>query len=329
MNKAYVGFSSPVGYDYNNPANKCSSDMLSSPNPVLVGVTGLLVLFDEIWFPCPSVCPNSMRHLSYVKFVSEEFDELNVDIRQVTSLDNSVLPDVSLNSLHPDGFSKFFEEYYGVEGGVDNHTRTISCLGKEFVGNPSFENLALDLLLLEQLGEGFTHTLNGLTRQMAFPPGLDWLRKDNEDQAIRLADNALTISSIYDLTGPDGPYHPVMEELREHDFIKSFRKWIRNEASTMHNRSACEVMSDLNSITRDFEKSALRSEVSNGSLKNVTISLLEGVAVDLIPGSSSVKAVLDSIDHKRNLEQKRLSTYVAESRGAIWQAHHKTTLYRY
>jgi len=68
---AFVGLSTPLFYDYQNPANRAVTDIRSSPNPVLDSPFGLFLLFDEIWFLCRSLCPHNMRNLPYVKFLDE------------------------------------------------------------------------------------------------------------------------------------------------------------------------------------------------------------------------------------------------------------------
>lgn len=127
MSKAYIGFSTPVGYDYKNAAVKVPSDTSSSPNPIIVGATGIFVLFDEIWFPCRSICPQSMRCLDYVKFVSEEYDEIDVDDGIARNVMKGMSADVNLHSMYSEGYNAFIEKYYGFVG-PDNHTHGINFL---------------------------------------------------------------------------------------------------------------------------------------------------------------------------------------------------------
>ncbi|MDZ4055462.1 MAG: hypothetical protein U1D69_00595 [Polynucleobacter sp.] len=320
MMKAYIGFSSPVGYDYVNEADKCESDLNSSPNPVLVGATGIFTLFDEIWFPCRSICPQSMRGLSYVRFLAEEFPTIQLDLDHVNRISEAVPSDVSLNAIHPDGFNAFMSKYYGISNGVDNHTHGVSAFGQRISGNPSHRNLVLDLHILDQLDNEFTPVLNGLTGRMAFPEGLNWLLNPAENNAIQLADRALSIHSLYDIVGPKGPYHPVVEELREHEFIKSFRNWARGEASALHNRSPEDILLELSTITRDFEESAMLSAIGKNGLRDTTVTYIKDLTLGMAPGAAAIKTTMDLVAQKRWAEQRKLSTFVAQSRGAIWRA---------
>jgi hypothetical protein len=318
--KAFVGFSSPVGYDYVNQALICDSDQSDSPNPVIVGSTGILLLFDEIWFPCRSICPQSMRNLDYVRFVSDERPDIKLDFEVSRAASENLSSQVSINDLHREGYGGFIQSYYGADGGVDNHTHSISFLGENVTGSPTVRNFALDLHLLDQMDGDFVHILNGLTGRMAFPDGFGFLYNPHENRAIQIADRTITIASIYDVTGPSGPYHPVLEELRNHSYLRSFRAWARGEASALHNRPVQEILADLNAVTRDFEEASLRSAIAKDGLKETGVALLKGLALDLAPGAHTIATAIDTVSHYRSLEQQKISAFVANSRGALWKA---------
>lgn len=332
MNRAYIGFSTPVAYDYKNETKPKLDEETSSPNPVLVGITGLLVLFDEIWFACRSICPASMRELPYVKFVSEEYKDFIIDVDRASDIAAEAQEEINYDSVDPEGFEGFIGKYYGSNDAVDNHTHGISWLGSKVFGSANYKNLILDLVTLDQLDQldlSFSHSLNTLTRKLIFPQGLEWLRNDSDDKAVGVVDRALTISSIYDLTGPGGPYHPVMEELRNHNFISSFREWVHGQTSSLHNQSIEDIVEELNAVTREFEQRSLHSAIGKNGLRDVSITLLKGMFLDAIPGSGSVKNTLDIIEQKRHEERRKTYAYLAESTGAMWQAHQKSKVHIY
>ncbi|MCO8269487.1 hypothetical protein M1L60_02650 [Actinoplanes sp. TRM 88003] len=72
MKRAFVGLSTPLGYDYQNPIQPRSETRRDIPNPVLENTTGLLLCYDEIWFPEREFCPFDMHDLPYVKFISDD-----------------------------------------------------------------------------------------------------------------------------------------------------------------------------------------------------------------------------------------------------------------
>ena len=80
----YVGLSTPSFYDYRTRASRAPSDRGSSPNPIVEGAFGAMLLYDELWFLCRSLCPENMRSLPYVKFLDER--------NQVPKIDTDWLP---------------------------------------------------------------------------------------------------------------------------------------------------------------------------------------------------------------------------------------------
>jgi hypothetical protein len=65
---AYIGPSGPIGYDYEHGLNT------RYPNPLLEAPFGLAIMYDEVKFLHPAVCPKSMQKLDFVKFLSDTED---------------------------------------------------------------------------------------------------------------------------------------------------------------------------------------------------------------------------------------------------------------
>lgn len=86
MRRAYIGLSTPIGYDYKNQATKTKADTYSSPNPILDSPFGLLLLFDELVFLTRSLCPENMRRLPYVSFL----DETNLAIVSTEEIETAI-----------------------------------------------------------------------------------------------------------------------------------------------------------------------------------------------------------------------------------------------
>src|SRR5215204_5796630 len=66
-----VGLSTPIAFDYGVEATRTLADVASSPNPILDSPFGLMLLYDELWFVCRSLCPENMRGCSFVRFLDE------------------------------------------------------------------------------------------------------------------------------------------------------------------------------------------------------------------------------------------------------------------
>lgn len=288
----------------------------------------MMILFDEIWFPCRSLCPASMRDLSYVKFISDSEYSTEIDFAEYNEITDKFTESVSLDDIFDGGYGSFIKRYYGGDR-VDSHTHEISFGNGKISASPIQKNFILDLLILNKTNETFTHALNGLTRKMAFPDGLEWLQNDCEDNAIRVADSALSISSIYDLTGVNGPYHPVLEELREHDFVRSFRTWVRDKTGSLHNRSTEDVLTEMNELASSFSAGALQKAVGSDSLREISVDLVEGIALDAIPGASTVKTLLDLRKSMREKDVRKVSAFIADSQTKVWNAHQKSRVHLY
>lgn len=324
LRRAYVGFSTPIGYDYRHLVRKAESDTSDSPNPVLVGSMGLFLLFDEIWFPCASVCPDNMRDLPYVHYLEELRPTIPLFPHEI--LDRWPAPEdgTSIFEVHPDGYGGLTGLYYGRANGVDNHTHGLNCFEADFHGNPTPSNLVLDLYLVDLFHElDLTLVLNESTATYAFPNGWDYLRGRDAGKEISLVERALEISSLYDITGVDGPYHPLVQELREHRYLEAFRKWANCEVTRLDNRTVEDIVQELDATVAEFADRALRKVVGDGGLKHVTVDVAKGIVLDLAPGAHTVARSLSIIRSHKDGQVRKLNAFVAKTRGQLWTEYFK------
>lgn len=297
---------------------------MDSPNPVLVGSMGLFLLFDEIWFPCASVCPDNMRDLPYVRYLEDLKPSIPLLPKEV--LERWRPPQgKSIFDVHPQGYSGLTGRYYGRPDGVDNHTHGLTCFGTSFRGDPTPENLVLDLYLVDTFHDlDLTLVLNESTASYAFPTGLDYLRVTGPENEIGLAERALQITSLYDITGVNGPYHPVVQDLRDHAYLDAFRKWANCEASRLDNRTVDDIIEELDAVVEEFAERALRKAVGDGDLKHVTLDVAKGIAFDLVPGSHTVANSLSIIRSHKEGDARKLNAFVAMTRGKLWTEYLRT-----
>src|SRR5687768_15574318 len=149
MRRAFVGFSSPIGYMYDSKAaaERTNNDQMSSPNPVLFGSMGLMTLYDEIWFACRSLCPQSMRQLPYVKYLDVDGGAIDLAATDFSDEIDSIYDGLSqpnsigLQEMFPQGFGAGMTAYVGGEFATDNHTHGLSFRGVELRGSPSIRQL--------------------------------------------------------------------------------------------------------------------------------------------------------------------------------------------
>lgn len=310
MRRALVGYSTPIGYDYQSPAVTDDQARTEQANPVVVGSMGLMLLYDEIWFAEEWLCPSSMRQLSYCRFLSREKPELTKQVEKMPRIDwSSGAEFPGLNDVDEQGYGGFIEGYYGFSKGVDNHS---------YSGNPTPENLLRDLELIDQCDElGFDLAMNNLTHQFLFPEGLEYLQARTQFEQLELAENALNVVSMYDITGASGPYHPVIDPMRESSFLSDFRSWANQETSSLHNQPVDEIIEELDKRVSEFVAGALSAAVGADGIKETIVDMAQGVALDLVPGAETVHTVLGLIGAAKERSDRRLSAFVADGRASV------------
>ena len=74
----------------------------------------------------------------------------------------------------------------------------------------------------------------------------------------------------------------------------------------------------MNDVVRAFEREALVKAVGREGLKEVSVQLIEGIALDLVPGASSLKTAMGLIRNSSEREERKARAYIAESRGVVW-----------
>lgn len=310
MRRALVGYSTPIGYDYLSPAIKDDQGRTKQANPVIVGSMGLMLLYDEIWFAEEWLCPLSMRQLSYCRFLDREKPQLIKLVEKMPRIERSSdfeYPD--LNDVDEEGFGGFIEGYYGKSNGVDNHS---------FTGNPTPENLLRDLELVDQCDElTFELAMNDFTHRFLFPEGLEYLNARSQLELLELAESALNVVSMYDITGVSGPYHPVIETMRESSFLSSFRDWANQETSNLHNQTVDEILEELDVKVSEFASGALSAAVGSGGIKETLVDMAQDVALDLVPGAATAHKVLGLVGAANERSERRLSAFIADGRSSV------------
>ncbi|WP_345984757.1 hypothetical protein WCX49_08990 [Sulfurimonas sp. HSL-1656] len=220
MREAYIGLSTPVGFDYLNTATKTKADQTSSPNPILDSPFGLMLLFDKLVFLSKSLCPENMRNLPFVEFLDENGslpfvseEEIELAITKIREQNNSRMKTGI-------SFQTAIQEAGVLDGiMVDNHTHSLKIGNYVGYANSDEYNLAIDLLYLSKLqGRTIELVTNSRLRPTHNLPTETWA-------GAKLTE-LLVIDNISNYLSPKGPYHPVIDEVRENKYLDEFRKWI-------------------------------------------------------------------------------------------------------
>ncbi|MGI2112000.1 hypothetical protein ACRN9G_00160 [Shewanella frigidimarina] len=219
MRKAFIGLSTPVGFDYLNSATKTTADQKSSPNPILDSPFGLMLLFDKIIFLSKSLCPENMRNLSFVECLDEQGtlplvtkDEIDLTI---SAMGNNkalkILPGLSFQD-------SVFDAGVFDGMGVDNHTHSLKIGNYQGFANSDANNLAIDLLYLSKLNDSSIELITNSRLRLA-------QNATPEQWTSSKLTELLVIENISNYLTPSGPYHPIIDEVRENKYLNDFRKW--------------------------------------------------------------------------------------------------------
>lgn len=266
---AYIGISYPLLYDYEHQAERCSNDLSDSPNPIIESPLGLITLFDELLFLCRSLCPNNMRNLPYVKFVDELYPDFYFG--DIAAAAHRMERDISLNhsrlrfsdivkAMHIDSWNS-----------LDNHTHGLQLGDMNLFASSNECHFLFDMYVFEALQQMHDEDIELIANSM-FHIGAACGGTQAE-----LTDKII-IPQIPNYISADGPYHSCMEELRENEYIKDFRKWIVKNHS---NLQRSEIQDICVGVERNIEET--RNRVFNKYLQeNRGFSLFKSTSSTLI-----------------------------------------------
>ncbi len=317
--KALVGTSSPIGYDYRTKATKAKSDLSSSPNPILDSPFGILLFYDELWFFCRSLCPENMRELPYVHFVDEEIG-IPENIGQLGWKELDALKDseewkglVRSRRIIPgrDPFREGFGKY-GVtwDNAIDNHTHGLSIGGIEANGNPTEDRLLFDLVLSKSLKlDGFELITNSYTHTMLESPRYSGVPSHEISEFMVVQDIPNYLSKM-------GPYHPVVDEARENQYLIDFRVWA---AQAGKSTSIAELKEAKEAVERSIQETQdklfLRYLDPKSFYKSLGKSVIgDGIGI-LIPGTSTATTVVEHMLERKEKNVIRWQGFLVSMRG--------------
>lgn len=323
MKRAYVGLSSPIAYDYSS-AKTDKRGNPTTPEPILYGSMGLLLFYDEIYFANATVCPRRMRKLPYVKFLNHPDNPEWIDDEITASIEARGHQFHNTGHGLGDVFDRDWldglKEYHPRVGTVDYHSTEKSLFGASTTASLAPHNLAFDLATLER----FEHldleiALNGMTDAMLTAPigETDRTEEKQSRRRLEIAEKVICVTSIYDIIGARGPYHPVVEDLRNDDLLINFRRWLTDVDSRLDNQEVREIERDVSARVREFTESSLRKAVSAPNLKELSIEIFKGLTLDLLPPSSVIATIIESRRRKKQSNQLKWLAYVALARDKI------------
>ena len=234
MRIAYYGLSSPIFYDYKVKTKRANSDISSSPNPILDSAFGTIILFDELWFFCESLCPQNLRQLPYVKYLEDIIDLTRLNDINVNGIWESFGGEQQ-TYIRTEKMRNSFDAYSNVvkqigvtwESAADNHTHGLQVGNKIYHGNSMRpDNIIFDLATVEFLKSFLEKDIQLITNSFT----QNWLDSSDSLLAKSKLTELLIIENVPNYLSKLGPYHECIEEVRGNDYLKGYRKWISEQA---------------------------------------------------------------------------------------------------
>jgi hypothetical protein len=316
MRTAYVGLSTPLLYDYQFPASKTEADLASSPNPILDSPFGLMLLYDEIWFLCRSLCPENMRSLNYVRFLDEE--QMLPDLSDIRI--SSLAEDIHKNPTTEDRYRKvrrLFESYDELikalglnwEIGPDNHTNSLQIGSIRASANSvSLESILFDHEVVKRLN-------NATVELIANSFGQFWLEESYPVIKEAALAQLLVIEDIPNYLTFEGPYHPSIDEARENPYLIDFRKWISSTASSTDPNELQEVKREVEEAIRKAQADLFLENLDPRTrYYSVAKTICSAVLDALIPGMSTAVSLVQDISDIRKKDAMRWQGFLVSLR---------------
>jgi hypothetical protein len=309
----YFGLSTPAFYDYRTPASRAPSDTSSSPNPIIEGAFGALLLYDELWFLCRSLCPENMRSLPYVKFLDE--------INQVPEVDPEWLPDPT-QIFDPAAIAAFGQSsaaYSDVKDQVrinwdaaaDNHTHMLNVGGIMLNGNSwDIKKVLFDITLIERLPNKVELITNSFTSRLF-----------TTEASVRdklVLSELLVLDSVPQFLERFGPYHSCVEEVRESSYLVHFRDWIQSEAQFASTKDVKEIKAEVEAKLAASQREVFLKYLDPKSGYKSLAKTMLSIGVDtLVPGASPVIDLIGQFKDEKAKQTLRWQGFILDARTRV------------
>ena len=261
---AYVGVSFPISYDYGHQASRTRNDLYQPPNPIIESPMGLLILYDEIWFLCESLCPENMRKLPYVKFVDQEFPKIYLgDLDKFKESEKHCL--LGISDFSWDEFRSIYKSL--PEYRLDSHGRSIKVLGHKLstICNDK-NNLLTDMYILKILEEKGMSSIDYVSNRLYTWNDSSNVKNFKKYKEAQLAEE-LILSDIPNYLSFQGPYHECIEDLRNDKLLVEYRRWIMSDKENIKNKEITELVEEVNKKIEMCKNDVFLKNIDNAKYK--------------------------------------------------------------
>lgn len=171
---------------------------------------------------------------------------------------------------------------------VDNHTHGLSIRGIKANGNASFTNLAIDMLVVSKLNDPSLELIANCR-----------LQPEIENSKVDIAQAKLTellvINNIPNYLTLQGPYHPVIEEVRADKYLSDFRIWISQRPKHTSPQEILEMKQDIEQALQNAQEEVFLKNLNpKRHFTSVGKAMLGDALGLLFPLSGTVNAIAES-----------------------------------
>jgi hypothetical protein len=311
MRTGFIGASSPIAFDYKFFRKKRKG----YPNPILEAPLGLFVMYDELLFLDPVVCPYNMSELEYVRFVSD-----TKDISEYIEIfEGKEIPHVGTHYPWKDW--QRIAMMIAPFARVDNHSAVRFHKDWGAPDSRSPKNVILDQVIGQaEKAEPITNT-----------PTDDWLLANVKGRmGLSLAQIVLH-SKIPNFQSPEGPYVEIIDEVRASRQVKAFRKKVEEVCEEDKTRDVKEAALTLEEDFNSFRNQALIEKAGIGPVYDSAASItLSGASEFLrnIPLLGTAVGltidVKDAIQGVRDRKRRGWAALLAEIEESLERANKKS-----
>lgn len=269
--RIFVGLSGPTFFDYQNYAERTLNDLNSSPNPILENAFGLSLFYDEIWFLCESLCPQSLRGHSKIKYLdkylSQPSQRKTAQLVSATLNSTSAAEPASAYQVTRSNFDTYWDKvqhagaYWWDATGrrIDNHTHSLEILGSVTGGNSNrFSTLEKDLAISHVLKDEIqvVASLNSFTANIfnsVYPSQRHPVTDAMSDAALGSAVINAMVPNCINSIGPDPE---IFDRISGSSHASQFRGYIRSK--NLSDAFACytEIVREIDDSIKSVVKKA-------------------------------------------------------------------------
>lgn len=322
---AYVGLSYPIMFDISKRLKSWLSPGTPVETfPILESPWGLMLLYDELWFLCEDVCPVNMRKCEFVKFVTDLFPTINYRALFDKALTVSEKPKCDMLTD---------QEFHQVYAPKLNYQLSVSAVSSDICRVKDVllragtlpQNYVFDVLVKEQIEQRSFHKVEVIANSNVHLE--EYLFQERK---LELS-STLILNGIPNFLTRQGPYHPVIEELRDNKYLKYYRKWIMSAHPHLLSVEMKEAQEAIEQELQDIQQKMMmryfdehsKKSLIKSSAKTVICTSLEavpvvgpiiggivGMAADVIDLASDARIVRDS-------DNDRWAAFALEARNTL------------